>query len=57
MVESDDDKIKIRNLLAIIETSCTPHEVVTWMLQNKLKVELDKERMVYDAHVGVLGQG
>lgn len=50
-----DTGVKMKGLMAVIETDCNPHEVVTWMPQSKLKEEIPEGKVVYDAHAGILG--
>lgn len=44
----DEDKLKLRCLTVIVDTSTDPYEVVTWIPQNKLKTNFLKEEVIYD---------
>lgn len=49
-----NDEIKIRYVTVIIDTEKSPHEVVTWIPQSKLKDTAKNEEVVYDVHKGII---
>lgn len=54
-IPCDNNQMKLCGLLAIVDTDRTPHELVTWMAQNKVKDTLPEKGVVYDVYHGIIG--